>query len=342
MTRGRRDPSLDIARGIAIVMVVLGHVLGGLLDAGIGQPPPGTDRFVVALYVTHLPVFAFVTGLLMPAAVERAGRAAYLSRRLTLILYLYLLWTLIQGSIEVLTSGVRNHPTSWVDVLSVWAPLAHLWFLPTLAVATVLVVAVRPWRRGWHAVAGLLVAGGSLAAWGWSFPVAGAHGLALLLWFMAGAAITGDRFAALAARVPPAALAALAVVAVGVLVALTSTGLTAPTLYDASRTVGSVGRGLAATLCGLIVTLALALARLPRGGAGLAFLGQQSLPIYLAHIVFAAGTRVLLQRLGVDHFVLVAALATLVGVAGPIVLVRLPTATSWLFAPPWMVPRRAL
>ncbi|NLI18180.1 MAG: acyltransferase family protein, partial [Actinomycetales bacterium] len=73
MTRGRRDPSLDIARGIAIVMVVLGHVLGGLLDAGIGQPPPGTDRFVVALYVTHLPVFAFVTGLLMPGAGRQGG-----------------------------------------------------------------------------------------------------------------------------------------------------------------------------------------------------------------------------------------------------------------------------
>lgn len=128
-----------------------------------------------ALYLLHLPVFAFATGLLMPRPVERDGRARYLRARLSLLAYLFLLWTLIEGSAEVLTSSVKNVPVTWWQVLSVWRPLGPLWFLPLLMLATVVVVILSPWysvrlgtafplgyygpvTRAWEFLAGCLLA----------------------------------------------------------------------------------------------------------------------------------------------------------------------------------------
>lgn len=132
----QRDSSRDIARGFAIIAVVLGHVLGGLVDAGARDVPDAVAGLTRALYLTHLPVFAFVTGLLMPASIDRRGARRYLAERISTIAYLYLLWTFIQRSRGSRHVDVKNYPTTWGDVLSVWTPRAHLWLLPTLAVAT--------------------------------------------------------------------------------------------------------------------------------------------------------------------------------------------------------------
>lgn len=147
--RATRDRSLDVARGLAIIGVVVGHALRGLFAAGLADPSQPVWAFMDrTLYLFHLPVFAFATGLLMPRSVERDGRAGYLRARLSLLLYLFLLWTLIEGTAEVLTSSVKNVPVTWVEVLSIWIPLGPLWFLPLLMLATVVVVVLAPWRGG--------------------------------------------------------------------------------------------------------------------------------------------------------------------------------------------------
>ncbi|MBB1513205.1 acyltransferase family protein [Tessaracoccus sp. MC1627] len=143
-----------MARGLAIIGVVVGHALRGLFAAGLADPAQPVWAFMDrALYLLHLPVFAFATGLLMPRPVERDGQARYLRERLSLLLYLFLLWTLIEGTAEVLTSSVKNVPVTWVEVLSIWTPLGPLWFLPLLMLATVVVVVLAPWRgpvcQGW-------------------------------------------------------------------------------------------------------------------------------------------------------------------------------------------------
>lgn len=333
-----RDVSLDVARGIAIVAVVLGHVVSGLVDAGAPGAPPWVDELNRALYLTHLPVFAFLTGLLMPRGVERRGQWAYLRERLELLLYLYLLWTLIQGSVEVAASDVTNRPTTWSDVFTIWTPLAHLWFLPALAVATGVVVFVRPWRGGIvSGIALLAVAAGSLAAWGWNGPVAGVQGLALLGWFTLGAAVTHARYVSVLGRLPVAMLTVVAVSTGALLaVAAMSPHVTLPTVTDGARSVGSIALGVAGSVAGVaaVVAIAALVARWPAMAGVLAVVGKQSLAIYLAHIIFAAGTREMLEVVGVTDFVVVMVVATTVGVAGPLTLERAMRSHPWLFAPP--------
>lgn len=335
-----RDLSLDVARGIAIVAVVLGHVVSGLIDAGAPGASAWSGDLNRALYLTHLPVFAFLTGLLMPRGVERRGQWAYLRERLELLLYLYLLWTLIQGTVEVAASGVTNRPTTWSDVFTIWTPLAHLWFLPALAVATGVVVLVRPWRGGiGSGIALLAVAAGSLAAWGWNGPVAGVQGLALLGWFTLGAAVTHARYVSVLGQPPVVLLLVAAVSTSALLIVVAAAGhVTLPTVTDGARSVGSVALGAMGSVAGVatVVAIAAALAaRWPAVAGLLAVVGKQSLAIYLAHIIFAAGTREMLEVAGVTDFVVVMVVATMVGVAGPLTLERAMRSHPWLFVPIW-------
>ncbi len=336
-----RDVLLDVARGLAMVAVVLGHVLGGLADAGIGGGyQPWTAWATRLLYLTHLPVFAFVTGLLAPRGVERLGRAAYLWNRLTLLAYVYVLWTLIEGSVEVLTSRWKNHPTTWANVFSLWVPIGHLWFIPTLMVATCAIAVVRPWRRSPLSWLGLLVSAvAGLAAWGWGYPLAGASGGALILWFMAGAFVGFEPVVQAIRRLNGATLLAVAGLATAALV--TVAGLpevTTPTVVDPARTPASVALGIVGSVAGAAAVLAfsgLAARSDSPPTRLLAHLGRMSLQIYLAHIIFASGARVLLGGLGVDSLPIHLVVGLLAGVSGPLLLVLATRSLPWLFAPPW-------
>lgn len=335
-----RDATLDIARGIAMVLVVLSHVLRGLYASnGVETGFPWEIWLDRVLYLTHLPVFVFVTGLLLPRGVERLGRGRYLWERLSQFAYVYILWTLIQGTAEVLTSPWKNNPASWEAVLTVWSPIGHLWFIPTLAVATVVVVVVRPWRG--TASSGVMTAVAlalSVGLWGVTWPIAGGGGLALTAWLLVGAFVTQPRLAFAVEKASAAVLAGGALLASAVLMTVPALlPVTAPTIGDVGRTAASVALGVVCTAAGVagVLGISVVAARCPGFWAWLALIGRRSLQIYLAHIIFASGTRVVLVMVGITSFPVHAVLGTLAGVVGPLLLVMLTTGTMpWLFTRP--------
>ena len=62
MTRvSPRDVTLDVLRGLAMALVVLGHALVGVQGA-LGDHP--VSRFLIVLiYTTHMPVFFLLAGV---------------------------------------------------------------------------------------------------------------------------------------------------------------------------------------------------------------------------------------------------------------------------------------
>ncbi|MGB8021320.1 MAG: acyltransferase, partial [Candidatus Nanopelagicales bacterium] len=286
-----------------------------------------------------LPVFAFATGLLMPRSVDRDGRGAYLRRRLATLAWIYLLWTLIEGTAEVLTSSVKNVPVTWGDVFAVWRPLGHLWFLPLLAIATIVVVAVAPWRPGRVRAAALVaVSVLSLSAWGWGLDNVFARGLALIVFFLVGSAITGARLAAATSRLPSWTVGVAGAAGLAVWVGTASVPwVTTPTIVDDSRTFASVALGMLGSFAALVGVwgVSLLLARTRRAGGWLSYIGRLSLQVYLAHILFTAATRIVLVRLGVLDAGVHLALGVVAGVVGPLLLERVTRPVPWLFAAPW-------
>src|SRR5579859_6521902 len=95
----RRDQSLDIAKGIGILLVVLGHCLKGLIASAFfpatAQWPP---QVVDAIYLFHMPLFFVISGHL--ASGKQRPVKSTLAKLLPTIVWPYFLWSILQGLVE--------------------------------------------------------------------------------------------------------------------------------------------------------------------------------------------------------------------------------------------------
>lgn len=336
-----RDLRLDAIKGVAIVAVVIGHVARGLFGAGIAATSGAlwvvTERVI---YFIHLALFVFTTGLLMPRSVVRSGQAGYLRRRLPLLVWPFAVWTLVQGSAEVLLSRFRNSPTTWADVATVWVPIGHLWYLPFLALATTVVVALQPWRSRTHLLIGLGVGlAVSMLAWGHDGTTIVTRGMSLLVFLVAGAAIGAARLLEWWRRAGIGGLLAVGLAATAAAVWLgVRTAAVQPTA-DTPFVLPGVAEllGLLVAVLGVVGVSSLVAAVVELGGTAfgwLAGLGRYSMEIYLAHILATAATRIALGLVGVESAVVHLLAGTLAGVLLPLLLVPVAKVIPWIFTPP--------
>lgn len=330
-----RLQSVDAAKGIAIVLIVIGHVERGLNDAGVilASESAPWDR---ALYLVHLSVFALLAGTFTGASVERRGPKNYLLERLSLCLYLYVVWTWLQGVVKLALGSRVNSRTSILELVTLWIPQAQFWFLPWLAIVSLLATLARPWgTRGLYSC--LFAVAISIAFWGWEGQWVGTQGLALLGFFFIGSALGTRPFAWLQAK-STMWLGAACAPMLATLAVPFAAHVTAPTILDVNRTIVSVALGIAVSTLATLGVLCLAelLARTPLRES-LCYVGAHSLPIFLAHILFASGTRIALQLMGVGNPWAHMFLGVAAGLLGSLALVvashRMPLA-RWLFQPP--------
>lgn len=339
----QRIQVIDIARALAVLGVVLNHTVGGLLRADLVEfsSPLGTVNYW--LYMFRMPALALLLGLFIPGGVQRHDSGGYIRRRLVFSFYVFVIWQVIISLAEVASSGVSNSGRGVADVLQVWDVQTPLWFLPYLAVATVVITALAPWRSSrWAAVTVLVTGGAGVLLWGWSSSLIGLRGLALLMFTGAGAVLGLRRFTRLlASRWWYAAPLALGLVAAGTaLIDTVPPTLDVSELYgpDAGLSLMQRFASFAVSVAGVVSLLGLAhwavlaapVARL------LTWLGRHTLELYVAHVLFTSGTRIALLRLGVDHLGWHVVLGVGAGVLGPVLLVLLTRRLrwEWVFTPP--------
>lgn len=335
----QRDASVDVARGVAIIGIVLTHVLRGLDAAhllGDGAWIAAIDR---VLCLWELSVFAFISGLFVAPSVSKHSLRAYLWEREYRFLVIYLLWTAVQGAVELWASRLVNHQTSIGRLLRVWAPTGQLWYLPFLMAVMLVFVPTRPWRPERAPWLMGLAAALSIALWGLDGGVVGAQGLGLVVFFVGGTVIGANRLRSVLRSIPTtvAGLGGVALFAVGVFVAV-CTQATPPTTGWAGRTVSTVAIGVM-----LSATLSAAVLFVARGVQSLGFLvvcGRRSLDIFLAHIILASGSRIILAMLGLHSVALFVAAGLVAGVLGSLVVSAAlrGVGLGWVFDGPKSVP----
>lgn len=336
---GKRSAALDIAKGIAILAIVLGHVDRGLAIADVvdkGQVPfQFSDRL---LYLFHLPVFALTAGLFVAPGAKRLGSRSYLRRRVGQFLYLYLVWSCLQGGLTLAAGGLTNSRPDLTEVVSIWAPQAQFWFFGWITTATLLTVAIAPWRSYRRAAALAVVALTSLIMWGHFGRYFGWQSLGLLPIFFLGAILGRqgwDRFA----KLRPALHGAFVVGGITCLVVATSLHATPASSTDFPITGATFGAGIAGTIGGTtaVLSLSVLLERWPtKLWSWLARLGRESLAIYTASIIFGSGTRIALLKVGVKAPIVHIPAGLLAGALGPVLLVSAARVLrwTWLFEAP--------
>jgi uncharacterized membrane protein YcfT len=88
----RRDASVDVARGTAIISIVLYHVLRGLDSAhllGHGAWIPATDRVLAFWQISG---FAFLGGIFVAKSVAKYSMRMYVRERIFRFMAIYLVW----------------------------------------------------------------------------------------------------------------------------------------------------------------------------------------------------------------------------------------------------------
>lgn len=125
-----RHDWIDVAKGIGILLVVYGHVARGVFSANLGMDP---DFFIVVdrfIYSFHMPLFFFLSGIFFFSSLEKHGHIGLVTTKIDSILYPYVVWSLGQGILEVILSNYTNGHTTLSEVLSfAWQPRAQFWFL---------------------------------------------------------------------------------------------------------------------------------------------------------------------------------------------------------------------
>ncbi|GAB6850320.1 acyltransferase [Paraburkholderia kururiensis] len=299
-----RDDFEDYARGIGIVLVVYGHVLRGLMSAGIVHADQWIAQTDYAIYTFHMPLFFVLSGLHVERSLKR-GRLGFLTRKVETVVYPYLLWSILQGLVQWAASGDTNHPFTLAQLMSIlWDPFGQFWFLYALFLCQVFVCVTGTQRVVLVPFAVVAYVIGSVLDYG-IFTTA----LKFFLFFAAGILLAGQ-FRDIVARV--SALGWIALVAVMLWLAI-----------GFARDLGDYnGIGaLPATTLGVLLVCQLAL-RMSGSVrfAALKLLGVASMPIYLGHILGASGARVVLMHLHVENLYVHLAAGMAMGLAFPLAL----------------------
>lgn len=337
--RTSRIHAIDIARALAIIGVVFNHTVDGLLGSGLLNENSSIADFNQALYIFRMPALAFVLGLFMPRAAEKRGTHGYIREKVTFAVYIYLIWFIIQMLAEIATSSMKNTPRGWDGLLTVWSMPAHLWFMPFLAVASIVIALAAPWRSATRRIGALSTLGiVSIISWGWNPDIFGLRGLSLLVFTAAGAALGSKRLGT-ALSSNPISWACFGIASLCGFVLLQMRGITPGTQddsgsYDLTESIQS----LTAAASGIVMLLSAAvmLSHVPGLRGGLREIGSKTLEIYLAHVIIVAGTRIASQKIGMDSEVTVLSIAMVLGIGVPLLMSVLAPRLrmSWLFQTP--------
>lgn len=134
---------IDIAKGIGIVLVIVGHVVWGG-----NYPMKGAESISNFIYSFHMPLFFIISGLCIKDSKELAKPV--LKKMARAYLLPYVVWSVIYLAVFQFDSLMGQKPSiisfnnDLFDHAISDCGLAPLWFLLALFISEVLVIAIKP------------------------------------------------------------------------------------------------------------------------------------------------------------------------------------------------------
>lgn len=278
--RKSRSQTVDIVKGVAIILVVFGHVMQGMSHRHLLESS-AYYLSEIFIYAFHMPAFFFVAGLFLDHSLVKRGPRGFAFEKVRSILYPYALWPLLTLAILPWITKYESGPPPTVAVY-----LIHIlngnagWFLFTLFFILMLALLTRRlpiWLR--------LLAAVPLS---YFWPNTGHHGIDGIFWeyiFV----VTGQLVAGRIHKIEklPKGIAALGCLALfGVIAAATlhygRPGLP-PFLF--------IPLGLAGTAGLFLFAVSIPV---PSVAAGIAWFGEASIGIYVLSQYFQGTSRQIL------------------------------------------------
>jgi fucose 4-O-acetylase-like acetyltransferase len=126
---------VDYGKGIGIILMVYGHLLSSAYHSGIKVPEHFFAPSDSIIYGFHMPFFFFLSGLFVEGSFRKRGAKNYLLDKFLSIAYIYLLWSVIQVSVEILFSSQTQRGATISDLVAIiYQPWGQFWFLYALLI----------------------------------------------------------------------------------------------------------------------------------------------------------------------------------------------------------------
>ncbi len=124
---------VDYAKAIAIVLIVASHIQHRIFKMGLCGNSSLYQFVDALLYSFHVPLFFFVSGIFLRAALLKRGLKAFTLNKLGSIMYPFIIWSLLQTGVEITVSRMGARSIPWTELIScLYYPRAHFWFLYAL------------------------------------------------------------------------------------------------------------------------------------------------------------------------------------------------------------------
>jgi fucose 4-O-acetylase-like acetyltransferase len=301
-----RDGAVDFMRAVAIVLIVFGHAQRGLFASGDHGSPEWFKFYVFSdyfIYTFHVPVFFITSGFLVErrSPVPRADSTT----RLIKLLRLYLIWNTLNAIPAIIFSDMINRDVRegglWA-LLNPLRPTGIMWFFLAFMAAHLVHALTQPFKSIRYPLMGTALL---VLALGVDY-----SGIAYgTFWFLAGAALAHRNF-------ETSDTLRQAAIAIGCLF-----GFLVVTWLSFRWEVPTT---LALPSCIMAVYALYQMGRALPTSALVDILSRETLAIYVMHVIFMAGFRILLVKLlQVSSVTILITLITLAGIACPL-------AAAWL------------
>ena len=124
---------VDYGKGIGIILMVYAHLLSSAYHGGIQIPELFFELSDSIIYSFHMPFFFFLSGLFVESSFHKRGAKDYLLDKFSRIAYPYIIWSIVQVSIEIMFSDQTQKGATLSDLLVVpYRPWGQFWFLYAL------------------------------------------------------------------------------------------------------------------------------------------------------------------------------------------------------------------
>jgi fucose 4-O-acetylase-like acetyltransferase len=309
---------VDYARGVAILLAVNTHTMAGVQGSDLPLPEPFGTYYYVGITCFIMPLFFLLSGLFARRSLDR-GLWPYTQGKLWGILYPYVLWSIIQTAARATLGGYANQPMTLERVASIaWDPIQQLWFLYVLMFCFLLYVLLARLPLWLHLAVALAL---HLGQTGFHLVILNKC-LGHYIYFAAGVALAAKAASIMERMTPRQALSVVALFSLAC--AHYMWVMVTPLRIETHPVVGVYPQWAHVAFLGSFATIA-ACEMLDRWRpqAWLVYLGRLSLPIYLAHLIATASTRVVLEQfLGLYDVTLHIVLGTAAGVVFSVLLYK--------------------
>ena len=147
-----RDLGLDVAKGIAIACVVIGHVIRGFQSAGLLEYNLFLQVLDNFMYGFHVQLFFMIS---IYIAYPKANSFLFQINRNSFLYYAYILWSLLSWVFGYAAGSAVNHRPELSQLYAIpYVPYAHFWFLLVLIITFIIAGVL---RRTWLLIAGMII-----------------------------------------------------------------------------------------------------------------------------------------------------------------------------------------